>query len=145
MKRHKRDEVLVHGLLEDMCSCHLRVALVARDAVTCASCRSFFTKSTSLFCPVLRNCVHMSQISSLNSLWKRNNLLSLPPSFLTLQRLKSFCIFPFWGETLFVHLDSRDMQVHLPWATLSIFNHSLNCKHRGSVQEGVLLSLSTLF
>lgn len=50
----------------------LRVALVAGDpawgAVTCASRKSFFTMATSLFCPVVRKCVHVSQISSLNSL-----------------------------------------------------------------------------
>lgn len=34
---------------------------------------------------------------------------------------------------------------HEPCSTLNIFNHSLNCKHRGSVKEGVLLSLSMLF
>lgn len=50
----------------------LMVALVAGDpawdAMTSASYKSFFIMSVSLFCPVVRKCVRVSQISSLNSL-----------------------------------------------------------------------------
>lgn len=79
----------------------------AWDAMSSASCKSFSTMSTSLVCPVVRKCVHVSQISSLNSLWKRNDLLSLPPSFMSLQRLNISCISPFCGENLFVHWNSQ--------------------------------------
>lgn len=111
----------------------LRMALVAGDpawdAMACAWYKSFFTTSTSLFCPVVRKWVHVSQISSLNSLWKRNDLLSLPPSFLSLQRLKLFCTFPFWGEPFFVHLNSQ--------ARVSVRADRFTSRRSGSVSRAM--------
>lgn len=79
--------------------------------------------------------------------------LFLPPFFLSLQKLKSFCIFPFWGETLFVHLNSQasagthrfisqgSCGMSQAMSYTGHLNHSLNCKHRGSVRGCAPFSL----
>lgn len=63
--------------------------------------------------------------------------------YLSLLWGESFCALKFPGQCQDTQVHLRDHTLcHKPCPALDIFNHSLNCKHRASSKEGVLLSLS---
>lgn len=65
--------------------------------------------------------------------------------YLSLLWGESFCALKFPGQCQDTQVHLRDHTLcHKPCPALDICNHSLNCKHRASFKEGVLLSLCCL-
>lgn len=133
MKRHKRNEVLVSWACLVMCSgtglqppCPADTDSSPQQSsegqlfywlgtlsgmqwlVLCANPFSQFPVFVGYFCPVVRRCVHVSQICSLNSLWKRIYLPSLSPSLLPLSsKVEIILYLSHVGRASFVHVTIR--------------------------------------